>query len=133
MSAQREFIQKRARWRCEYCCAPQEVTGYNFHVEHILPRGKGGKTNHSNCALACANCNFSKSNHLTAPDPKTGKQERLFNPRSDEWEDHFVFHRANLKISGKTPTGRATVTLLQMNSVRQLEARALWVELQVYP
>ncbi|HWF18458.1 MAG TPA: HNH endonuclease [Verrucomicrobiae bacterium] len=132
MPAQRESIEKRALWRCEYCHAPQHVTGYNFHLEHIVPRGKGGSDHHSNRALACANCNFSKSNHLSAPDPKNGRLERLFNPRSDKWQEHFAFSRATLKISGKTSIGRATVTLLRMNSERQLEARALWVELQVY-
>jgi hypothetical protein len=38
----------------------------------------------------------------------------LFNPRRDSWERHFVVDRGGY-IVGLTPTGRATVRLLDMN------------------
>jgi hypothetical protein len=47
----------------------------------------------------------------------------LFNPRVDGWNDHFAWDDA--AIVGLTPTGRATVQLLQMNAPRRLRLRAV--------
>jgi hypothetical protein len=133
MATPRDKVVKRARGKCEYCLAPQSVTGYAFHVEHIRPRSQQGKDALSNFALACANCNFSKSNHLTGEDPATGRQEPLFNPRKDDWGKHFKFSKTTGMITGKTASGRATEGRLRLNDAKQLEARALWIELGIYP
>jgi hypothetical protein len=45
----------------------------------------------------------------------------LFHPRKDQWGDHFSLEGA--RIVGLTPTGRATVWLLQMNSPGRIELR----------
>jgi hypothetical protein len=47
----------------------------------------------------------------------------LFNPRLERWLDHFEF--AGALVAGITPTGRATVDLLQMNSEDYVELREL--------
>jgi hypothetical protein len=47
----------------------------------------------------------------------------LFNPRTDSWNEHFAFQGA--MIIGLTPTGRATVRLLQMNAARRVELREM--------
>lgn len=133
MAIHRKTIEERALRRCEYCLAPQNITGYSFHIEHIVPRAKGGKNELSNFALACASCNFSKADHLTGYDNKSGKEERLFNPRKDKWREHFRFSRAELKIIGKSAIGRATENRLQLNGQKQIEARELWTELEIYP
>jgi len=49
----------------------------------------------------------------------------LFNPRSDQWSDHFVIQGGH--IIGLTPTGRATVRLLNMNAPRRVELRGEWM------
>ena len=47
----------------------------------------------------------------------------LFNPRRDEWTEHFEFR--GVWLVGLTPIGRATVSVLAMNEIRRLELRAL--------
>jgi hypothetical protein len=129
----RDFVTERANSRCEYCRAPQIVTGVTFHLEHIIPKAHGGRNVRANYALACIHCNGRKSNHLTGFDPKTGREIPLFDPRRDEWERHFRFRRESLELLGLTPKGRATVARLQFNDPRQIEAREFWVQLEIYP
>jgi hypothetical protein len=122
------MVRERAGSRCEYCRAPEQVTGYSFHVEHIIPRSKGGKSDLDNYALSCQPCNRAKWNHLTGEDPINGKSHRLFNPREDRWDFHFHLHETII-VRGKTAIGRATVARLELNQPRQLEARKLWADL----
>lgn len=44
--------------KCQYC----EATGAN-HIEHIVPRARGGKDELENYTLACHRCNSKKSSH----------------------------------------------------------------------
>ncbi len=125
-------VRERANFRCEYCRAPEEIAGYAFHIEHIQPRARGGDDTPANYALACMPCNRAKSDHLTGIDLKTGQDERLFHPRKDRWTEHFRVS-GKTQIKGKTAVGRATENRLQLNQRRQLEARRLWVELNLYP
>ena len=59
--------------------------------------------------------------NLTGIDPDTGATVRLFHPRKDLREEHFSCMGG--RIVERTPTGRATVWLLQMNSPDRLELR----------
>jgi hypothetical protein len=45
----------------------------------------------------------------------------LFNPRQQSWEEHFI-HRGDF-IMGLTPTGRATVQVLDMNARERVKIR----------
>ena len=65
----RAFVEHRAGDRCEYCRAPQAVCGYSFHIEHIIPKTLDGSDDRSNRALACASCNLSKADRVSASDP----------------------------------------------------------------
>jgi hypothetical protein len=121
-------VEKRARWRCEYCHALQRVSGYRFHLEHITPRAQGGSDAPRNRALACATCNLAKADQTAGIDPRTGVEVALFNPRAQSWEEHFRWARDRQTIVGRTPTGRATVATLDMNSDLHQEARRLWFE-----
>lgn len=129
---EKAVVRKRAKRRCEYCKAPENITAYAFHIEHIQPRNEGGKNEIGNYALSCQHCNRSKWYHVTGEDPETGKEERLFDPRKDKWGTHFRIEK-NIYIKGKTPIGRATENCLKMNQPRQLEARQLWEEVKLYP
>lgn len=122
----RSRVIARARWRCEYCHAPQARSAYTFHLDHILPRAKGGTAVLENLALACALCNGAKREKIAALDPRTGKGVRLFHPRTDRWEDHFRWNASYLRIAGRTSIGRATVVALRFNDPLQQEARRLW-------
>jgi hypothetical protein len=54
----------------------------------------------------------------------TGAFIRLFDPRSDQWNEHFII--AGTHIPGITPIGEVTVNLLHLNDEeRLLERRSL--------
>src|SRR5207249_11931104 len=42
-----------------------------------------------NLALACDRCNFYKGPNLSAIDPVSGQVVTIFNPRQQEWTEHF--------------------------------------------
>jgi hypothetical protein len=53
-------------------------------------------------------------------------QRHQSNPRRDSWERHFVIDRDG-HIIGLTPTGTATVRLLDMNGIPQLNLRQVLI------
>ena len=71
---------------------------------------------------ACDRCSLHKGPNLTGIDDTTGDIVPLFNPRTQAWEDHF--RQQGAKIIGLTPTGRATVRVCHMNSLRRMRLRA---------
>ena len=83
------LVARRAAHRCEYCHAPEVVFNLPFEVEHIQPQSQGGTNEQDNLALVCRSCNLFKSAHVSGFDDVTQATARLFNPRSDEWPDHF--------------------------------------------
>jgi hypothetical protein len=123
----RQFVRRRARDVCEYCRIPQSATPLiPFHMEHITAKQHGGGDNPNTLALACDRCNAYKGPNLTSIDPDTGEIALLFNPRQQAWHEHFAFRGGT--IFGVTPTGRATVRLLQMNALRRVRLRAEWLK-----
>jgi hypothetical protein len=117
----RQLVRQRAGLRCEYCRVPQHAVDLTFHVEHIVAKQHGGSDAPDNLSLACDRCNLAKGPNLSAIDSVTRQVVRLFHPRQDAWADHFELSQD--RILGRTPIGRATVQLLQMNSVRRRELR----------
>lgn len=123
---QRLLVETRANLCCEYCRRPQPITGITFHIEHILPRSRGGSDDLNNLALSCPTCNYRKQDKIVIEDPETGEEVRLFNPREDVWKDHFTWSQGKLTILGRTKIGRATIKLLDLNSSEQRKFRRLW-------
>jgi hypothetical protein len=121
-------VAERANHQCEYCLAPEEFFNSPFEVEHLLPRARGGGHDLANLALACRNCNGAKLARLRLRDPQSDAPVRIFNPRGDRWQEHFVFRLTDrgVEIDGKTAIGRATALHLHMNSAKAVEARTLW-------
>jgi hypothetical protein len=113
---------------------PQSAFRRPFHIEHIVARQHGGSPRLENLALACWSCNLKKGPNLPGIDPETGRLTALFNPRKDEWGEHFSSVIDRLKplcaaIRGLTPVGRATVQVLGLNDeMRQLIRYELWSE-----
>ena len=126
-------VSKRAKHRCEYCRAPESIFNFPFEVEHIIPTSLGGKNLETNIALACRSCNQFKGVYIEYPDPGTDLRIRLFNPRQDEWQTHFVFDLVTTEIVGRTAIGRATIACLKMNNGLQLKARKKWGRLGLFP
>jgi hypothetical protein len=125
-AALREFVRARADNRCEYCRLPHSRQLLPFHVEHIVAKQHGGSEHAENLAWSCDRCNAFKGPNLSSIDPESGAVVPLFHPRRQTWRDHFTIQDA--QIEGLTPTGRATVRLLQMNATRRIEIRRVLIE-----
>lgn len=117
----RREVIRRAGGRCEYCGLAQAGEQATFHIDHITPRTAGGVTTSENLALACVSCSLRKGPRQTAVDPATGEWVPLYHPRRERWLHHFGWD--GVRLIGRTPTGRATVTLLKLNTPQILDLR----------
>jgi hypothetical protein len=115
------LVQKRAAGRCEYCKMSQSLQGATFHLEHVMPKHRGGETVEDNLAWCCPSCNLHKADRIEAPDPQCGDVTPLFNPRNMNWREHFQWE--GHRVKALTPTGRATVEALHLNHERRLRIR----------
>ena len=95
-----------------------------FHVDHIVPRSRGGPTTLDSLALQCPHCSLHKSSKTHADDPATGTWIELFHPLQHEWAEHFRLDEDGM-IVGLSPIGRATVSALQMNAPLVRTARLM--------
>lgn len=120
----RDEVTFRAGSRCEYCGLSQAGQEATFHIDHVVPRVAGGPTTISNLALACVSCSLRKWARQEGRDPETGSPAPLFNPRQDDWAEHFSWE--GVVVVALTPTGRATVESLAMN--RPLIVAIRWEE-----
>ncbi|MBS1252062.1 MAG: hypothetical protein MAG451_01098 [Anaerolineales bacterium] len=119
----RQLVEKRAEGQCEYCRLPQTARLLRLTVDHIIAIKHGGPTTESNLALACLTCNLHKGSDIASFDPATGDLTSLYHPREQRWNDHFTLDFETGELRGKTPEGRATVRLLQMNTRERIEER----------
>ena len=130
-AALRRSVVKRAKASCEYCLLPMDEAEYPHEIDHFVALKHGGQTVSRNLVLACFKCNRHKGSDLSAIDPISGELVGIFNPRFELWEEHFRLVGA--LIIGRTPTGRATVNLLQLNSDIRLERRQAAIDGGRYP
>jgi hypothetical protein len=117
----RDFVVSRAGFRCEYCHTPEEWLPFRLHVDHVVALQHRGGDENSNLAATCVQCNSNKGPNLASIDPVTDALTLLFNPRLHQWADHFSI--AGERIMGRTPMGRATVMVLNMNAAAHMERR----------
>jgi hypothetical protein len=122
----RQQVRADAGRRCGYCLSLEALTGIPLEIEHIIPESKGGVTGRENLWLACHSCNKFKGDRTQAIDPQTEEVVSLFNPRTQNWPEHFRWSLDGTLIIGSTPSGRATVEALQMNNDYVVEARRFW-------
>ena len=114
-------VRLRAADRCEYCRMHQSLQGATFHVEHVVPRVRGGETTLENLAWACPSCNLHKSDRTEATDPQTGDVVSLFNPRVDDWAAHFDWH--GHELIARSSVAQAKIAALNLNHPRRLRIR----------
>jgi HNH endonuclease len=131
--AKRLFIAQRAEFLCEYCHTPEDFSPDTFNIEHIISLFQGGSNDDENLALACGGCNSNKHVHTTWNDPETGLSLPIFHPRTDHWSAHFSWSDDFTLLSGLTPTGRATIELLQMNRQRLVNLRQALLAHDAHP
>jgi antitoxin component HigA of HigAB toxin-antitoxin module len=121
---------RRAGNRCAYCQLAAQLQIGGFEVDHILPRSRGGQTDLANLAFACPHCNARKCAYIDGEHPVSGQAIALFNPRTQEWAEHFQWSEQHpFEIEGITAHGRATVVRLQMNHPHLISIRRLLAEL----
>ncbi len=111
-------VRQRAKLLCEYCHASEQWQCVSFTVDHVIPLTKGGANSIDNLALGCFHCNRQKSDKIVAFDEQSLSEVPLFNPRTDSWQEHFIWSTDTLLIIGLTPTGRATAAALTFNRAR---------------
>ena len=124
LPAIRDLVRQRAGHQCEYCHTSERWQYVPFTVDHIVPLSGGGSDDPDNLALACFHCNRRKADRLMALDPDSGEEALLFNPRQDDWHEHFTWSADGLLIIGLTSVGRATVESLTLNRERAISIRA---------
>ena len=55
-------VLARDKWTCCSCGRSTRLHGITLHVDHILPRSKGGTDHIDNLQALCSKCNIGKSN-----------------------------------------------------------------------
>lgn len=131
--ALRQEVAQRAKNRCEYCRCPDAFSPDSFTVDHIKPRKLGGVTIADNLAWACSGCNGRKYIRTVYPDPQTGEEVALFNPRKHNWTEHFHWNEDFTQLIGQTPCGRATIEALALNRPGVVNLRGLLVLAGLHP
>jgi hypothetical protein len=126
-------VRRRAKYLCEYCHASERWQYVSFTVDHIMPLSLGGGDGLENLALACFHCNRRKANRVSVVVIETGYEIPLFNPRIDDWKEHFLWSADGLSIMGKTLMGQATVEALALNRERVFSIRAADKEVGRHP
>lgn len=63
----------------------------------------------------------------------TERNVLLFNPRTQNWFEHFNWNSDGTKIIGRTAVGRATIIALDLNKERFIRIRKHWVKAGWHP
>jgi len=85
------IVRERAAARCEYCHADERWQFIRFTLDHVVPLSADDSDDADNLALACRNCNERRGNRTEAFDFTSQQIVSLFNPRRDEWSQHFAW------------------------------------------
>ncbi|MCB0208301.1 MAG: HNH endonuclease [Anaerolineae bacterium] len=130
-TALRQLVFDRANGRCEYCLLAQKVSAHKHEADHIIPRQHDGETTADNLALACTRCNRYKGYNVGSYDPESGELFPFYNPRRQQWADHFKLEEAT--ITPLTPEGRVTAKMLHLNDANRVEERQRLMAVDLYP
>src|SRR5215213_12001812 len=129
----KENVQKSANNRCGYCSARQDLVYTDLQFDHLNPFSKGGTDKEENFWLACPRCNLAKSDKTDGFDDVTRTRVPLFNPRTQDWHEHFEWSADGLYIIGKTAIGRVTVAEVKLNNDLFLKVRRNWIKAGWHP
>ncbi len=120
----RRLVVARAESLCEYCLIHEDDTFLGCEVDHVISEKHGGSTSADNLAYACVFCNRHKGSDIGSVVWRTGEFMRFFNPRLDDWTEHFVLDGTTLRPL--TVIGETTAAILRFNvSERLFERRIL--------
>lgn len=124
------LVRQRAHGLCEYCQLAEAFSSLPFEIDHVIARKHGGKTELANLALSCFYCNSYKGPNIAGVD-SNGAIVRLFNPRVDNWDDHFYWQGPILVA--RTPFGQATISVLNINHPDAIIVRESLIEEGLFP
>jgi hypothetical protein len=130
-SALRKEVRERAKGSCEYCLLPEVQAFFPHEPDHVIATKHGGESTIDNLALACFDCNRFKGSDIASIDPDSHKLTQLFNPRTQEWSEHFSI--AGGIIKPLTAIGRVTEALLRLNLESRVEVRQILANVGRYP
>ena len=107
-------------------------------MDHIIPQSLGGSDKVENLALCCRRCNERRYNFTSGIDLETKQEVALFNPRQQQWSEHFIWSIDGIRIFATTAIGRATCNRLDINDERNgngfiQKSRRLWVNAGWHP
>lgn len=122
----RKQIAERANFRCEYCLVPETNSFYAFQVDHIISVKHGGTAKPENLAYCCSICNRNKGTDLGTVLENPAEIIRFFNPRTDNWDDHFTIEKSGFLLP-KSPVGEATIKILGFNHPDSVLERKLLI------
>ena len=131
--ALREVVTERAGNCCEYCRIRGDPTAIPMEIDHIIPLAMQGMTEENNLCLACTYCNDAKNDRIVGLDAESGSYKTLFNPRTQQWKDHFEWSSDGERIVGLSQTGRATILTLNLNRPELVRGRRVWVRVGWHP
>ena len=126
-----QLVWERAGRRCEYCRVAQEHDRLPFEIDHIIAKKHSGPTRAANLCLACFADNNHKGPNIAGLDPRTRRLTPLFNPRRHKWSRHFRWDGPVLV--GRTPIGRTTIVVLEINLDYRVAFRQGLIEEGVFP
>ena len=129
----RQLVLQESKGLCEYCLSPAAFSSSFFHFDHIIPTVKGGASVFKNLAYSCSSCNGHKFDKTHYFDPLTLQSVNLYHPRLHQHRHHFQWSEDDLLILGITATGRATIELLQLNRIGNINLRSLLKLVGLHP
>jgi hypothetical protein len=109
---------------------PERYATFRHQIDHIISLQHGGQSLLENLAYACIHCNRLKGPNIATLD-RVGQVLGLFNPRHQNWGDHFRLNGA--VIEPVTDIGEATVRLLKINDILRVQKRLLLQQAGAYP
>jgi hypothetical protein len=129
----KQRVRQRAGNRCEYCLCHQDYVMGWLQIDHVIPTVKDGSDDEDNLCLACEFCNQYKWTKTDGVDPQSGQWVPLFDPRRQNWADHFSWSKSGAEIIGLTAIGRATVIALRLNNALAITVRQNWINAGWHP
>lgn len=127
----RTEVELRSKRFCEYCGILIEDTYFGGEIDHIISLKHRGKTELENLALACQPCNRNKGSDLGSLSETTKILTRFFNPRVDNWNEHFIVNSTG-EIEPLTEIGEVTVFIFGFNAPERINERKGLIELGRY-
>jgi len=121
----REYLLEKFGRRCAYCGA----TDRPLHVEHIVPKARGGTNRVSNLTLACEPCNTAKgtqtADEFGYPDVQAQARRPLKDAAAVNASRWALFHRLSaIALPVEVGTGGRT----KWNRTQRGLAKAHWID-----